>query len=463
MEGNPLVLRIYFSHISKASKSMPASYLNEFISELTIKKLPGEVVEAARHAILDAIGVGLAGCCQPVHAIAKRFISQFPMEPLEASLWGSSAKTSAIWAALVNGLSASCLDADDGHRAALGHPGAVIIPAAMALAERSGASGRQLLEAVVVGYEIGIRVGAYLNRDQKNIYHGSGTWAAIGAAAAGARMLTLKPDQCLSALGIAEINTPLALIMNWISLRHVPQVKEGMGWGAMTGVAAALLAQIGLRGVFSLCEQPDGQIITRGLGKEFEITKIYFKQHSACRWTHSAIDGIIQAVKDYGLNENMIHKIIISTHRKAACLDNARPAEAEQAQYSIPYTVAAAIIHGQVGPNQMQQAAIKDPSLRALAAKVALQCDDELERRFPEVSLARITVEAVDGRTIDIEPQPYTKGDPHDPFTAAALEDKFRTYAGFAIPKDRTDKIISTIKNMEDLSRVDELTRLLCP
>lgn len=440
---------------------MPNHHLSEFISELSIKNLPCEVVEAARYAILDALGVGLAGTRQPVHTIAQRFISQFPMEPIEAGLWGSSAKTSSLWAALVNGLSASCLDADDGHRAAMGHPGTIIIPAAMALAERSDASGSQLIEAVVVGYEIGIRVGAYLNRDHKNRYHGSGTWGAIGAAAAGARILSLEPEQCMSALGIAEINTPLALIMNWISLRHPPQIKEGVGWGAMTGVAAVLMAQTGLIGVFSLCEQPDGQIITRGLGKEFEITKIYFKQHSACRWTHAAIDGIIKATKDYDLNEKQVKKIIISTHRKAAFLDTTRPEWAEQAQYSIPYTVAAAIIHGQVGPKQMHLATIQDPAIRAMAEKVELQCDNELEDRFPKASLARITIETVDGRTLDIEPQQYTKGDVQDPFTTSELEDKFKSYASYVIPKDRADKIISTIKNIENLSRIDGLTKLL--
>ena len=403
----------------------------------------------------------MAGSLLPAHNGVYRFITQFPMKPTEATVWGRFPKTSCLWAALINGMSASCLDADDGHRAAMGHPGGVIVPAAVALAERVGATGRQFLEAVIIGYEIGLRVGIFLNRDQKNTYYGSGTWAAIGAAATGAKLLNLGPAQCLSALSIAEVNAPLALIMGWIDLRKPPEVKEGMGWSAFTGVSSALLAQQGVQGVFSLAERTDGQMITRGLGTEFEMTKLYYKQHSACRWTHAAIDGILQIAKDRQLNDKEVKKIVVSTHRKAACLDNPIPSRSEEAQYSIPYTVATAFLHGQVGPMQMYRDAINDPRTLELSNKIEVICDDELESRFPEASLARVTIETINGEKITANPSEFTKGDYQNPFTGPELEEKFRRYAGCAISVDQVDAILQTTRKIEELSNIEELIQLL--
>lgn len=440
---------------------MNSHQLVNFITECNIDSIPAKVVEAARYAVLDSFGVGLAGSLMPAHDAVYRFVSHFSMEPLEASVWGHSSKTSCLWAALVNGWSASCLDADDGHRGAMGHPGGVIVPAVTALAERVDATGRQFIEAVIVGYEIGLRVGVFLNRDQNNIYFGSGTWAAIGATAASAKLLQLDSVQILSALSISEVNTPLALIMNWINLRQIPDVKEGMGWSALSGVSAALLAQQGVKGVFSLTEQPDGQMITSDLGTEFEMSKIYYKQHSSCRWTHAAIDGILKISKNHQISDNEIRKVIVATHRKAACLDNSLPSRAEEAQYSIPYTVAAAFLHGRVGPQQMVPEAIKDPRTLVLAQKVEVRCDDELESLFPEASLARLTVETISGKTITAEPLEFTKGDYQNPLTGVELEDKFRRYAGCAVPATQVDAILQTTRKIEETENIVALIQLL--
>jgi 2-methylcitrate dehydratase PrpD len=385
----------------------------------------------------------------------------FPWKLIASGVWGRSSKTSCLWAALTNGSSAACLDADDGHRSAMGHPGGVIVPAATSISESVNASGRQFIEAVIVGYEIGLRVGIFLNRDQKNIYFGSGTWAAMGATAACARLMHLDPQQILSALSIAEVNTPLALIMNWINLRQVPDVKEGMGWSALTGVSSALLAQQGVRGIFSLTEHPDGGLITRGLGSDFEILRIYYKLHSSCRWTHAAIDGILQIADEHQIDAAAVKRITVQTHRKAARLDNDRPSQAEAAQYSIPYTVAAAFLHGCVGPRQMVPEAIRDPQALELAQKIEIRCDEDLDRRFPKASLARVTLETVHGETLTAEPGECTKGDFQDPFEKSELERKFLYYAGSVYPDDQTEKILRSTKVIEDLEHIDMLTRLL--
>ena len=433
-----------------------------FITELTLDHTPAAVIDTARYAILDTFGVGLAGSLLPASEAVYRFVSHFPMAPMNASVWGRVSRTSCLWAALANGWSSACLDADDGHRQAMGHPGGVVVPAAAALAESVDATGQQFIEAVIVGYEIALRVGIFLNRDPNKIYFGSGTWAGIGAAAACAKLMQLNPVQILSTLSLAEVNTPLALIMNWIHTRQIPDVKEGMGWGALTGVGSALLAKQGVNGSFSLTAQPDGQMITHDLGHEFETSKIYFKQHSSCRWTHAAIDSTLQLVKRHQINPKQIKKVIVATHRKATHLDNALPSRAEEAQYSIPYTVAAAILHGCVGLPQMVPEAISDPRTVMLAQKIEVRYDEECERRFPEAALARLTIETIDGKTLTAEPSTATKGDYQDPFTGIELEHKFRSYAGAAISADQVDAILEAIKKIEVVENVKALTRRLC-
>jgi 2-methylcitrate dehydratase PrpD len=203
-------------------------------------------------------------------------------------------------------------------------------------------------------------------------------------------------------------------------------------------------------------------MITHDLGNEFETSKIYFKQHSSCRWTHAAIDNALQLVNRHRINHKQIKKVIVGTHRKATHLDNAFPSRAEEAQYSIPYTVAAAIIHGCVGYQQMVPGAINDPKTVMLAQKIEVRCDDECERRFPEAALARLTIETVNGEVLTAEPSTFTKGDYQDPLTTIELEQKFRSYAGNAIFADQVDAVIEAIKKIEALENFKALTQHLC-
>src|SRR5262249_44741186 len=157
----------------------------------------------------------------------------------------SGLRASEAGAAFANGCLANALDIDDGSRPIKGHPGAVVFPAALAAAESRRASGREFLVALAVGYEVAIRAGIALHTSYR-YYHGSGAWGALGAAAAAGRLLGLTTDQLTNALGIAEYHGPLAPIMRCVE--HPAMVKDGIGWGAMAGVSAALLAREGFTG-----------------------------------------------------------------------------------------------------------------------------------------------------------------------------------------------------------------------
>ncbi len=433
----------------------------EFIRRTHHREFPEAVIQKAKWVLLDTLGVGLAGArslaCEKIH----RLMADFPMDPQEAVVWGRSERTSCLWAALANGMAASCLDADDGHRGAKGHPAGVMVPATLAAAERVGASGRQCLEALIVGYEIGARVGMFVNRRQKAVFYGAGTWTSLGAAAAAARLLGLEKAECRSALGIAEIHTPLALIMGWIELRKAPEVKEGMAWSALTGLAAALLAERGMAGTFSLPLQPEGAVILSGLDSDFEILKSYFKLYPSCRWTHPVIHAVLQAVAANRLKHGDIDRIRIGLHEKACHLDDVRPEFSERAQYSIPFLVGAALVYGRIGPAEVTAPCLSNPDVLNIAQKVEISADPALEAAYPEKTMARVEIQTLGGKTILMEPRDWTPGDYQRPLTDRELRDKFEIYAGTMLPREKVRRLEEAVMSVDQMPRIVELTREL--
>jgi 2-methylcitrate dehydratase PrpD len=383
------------------------------------------------------------------------------MEPNESTVWGTGEKTSCLWASLANSVASSCLDADDGHRGALGHPGAVIIPPAIAMGEKAGATGALLLEAIIIGYEVGLRAGVVMNRNQERLFYGSGTWAAFGAAAATSKILGLSAEQCANALGIVEIHTPLALIMGWIRLRKPPEVKEGMGWASLTGLTAALLANKGMIGTFSLQEQEGGESLAHGSGERYEIPKLYFKKYPACRWTHPVIDALLKAKKEHALQPEHVARIHIRTFSNACHLHNPRPCTIEQAQYSIPFLAGSIMVYGRVGPSEMDEKRLHDPLILAVADRVVLEIDPHLNTCYPAQTMARVEITTTSGEKIEITPQDRTRGDFQNPFTQEEMEDKFRLFAGHRLAEPAVEKLLETALAVETLGDARDLTRLL--
>lgn len=437
--------------------------LDEFFTHTKLEDLPAEVIEKAKLILLDTIGVAIAGSHARAAGITRDLLAEFPMNPAESILWGQSEKTSCLWASLANAMAASCLDADDGHRRAKGHLAGVVVPVVVAAGERIKASGTKLLESLIVGYELGIRVGALFNKDEKLLYYGSGTWASIGAAAAAAKIMGLNGDACFNALGIAEVNTPLALIMRWINLRRSPEVKEGMSWAALTGLSAALLAEKGLVGTFTLIHQEAGRAIIDNLGSHYEILNSYFKLYPSCRWSHPAIDAILNVLAEHRLTTDQVDRILIATHAKGCLLDNPRPEISEQAQYSIPFLVGAALVYGRVSPSALSEKCLTDSRVLTLAERVTLTCDPQLDAKFPEKTMARVTIKTNDQKTIQIDPQQWTRGDCQNPLTRDELIQKFFSFTESHLPEAMRHKIVASVMDLENIGCTTELTNLLAP
>ncbi len=283
--------------------------LAAYAAKTRFEDYPKEAVEKAKTLILDSIGCMLGGC---ETSLGRALLT--PIQSMggsaEATIVGRRMKVPTVQAAFVNGGTANALDYDDTLQG-FGHPGATIIPAALAIGEWKGTSGKDILNAVLIGYDVADRVAKAIqpSYDRYQKVWGVGTWQTFGAVAAAGRLLGFDLNRMLNAFGIAGATAPLPNTQKWgwdIEERPIHWVKEPTGWPSWTGTMAALLASHGFVGnryildgdngfwIMAGSDQCDFKAMTKGLGKEYEIANIAIKPHSSCRWQHAALDCVKQ-------------------------------------------------------------------------------------------------------------------------------------------------------------------------
>jgi 2-methylcitrate dehydratase PrpD len=367
--------------------------ISEFVCSLRLEDISERVVEKVKACLLDALGSMIAGSQTRVGRIARDFASR-GIQQQEATVIGSDARVLLQNAAFANGVMASAYDVDDGHRGATGHPGAVIIPAALAIGEYRKASGRELVEALIGGYEIAIRIGESLYSEAGEL-NGSGRWASVGAAAACSKLLGLDEQTTTQALGTAATFAPVAAPKILRENEAWPMTKESSGWGAMVGLCAALLSEQGLSGP-TLLRGLNNAVLT-DLGASYKIEQVYFKPYPSCRWTHCAIEAALILKRRHNIQESDIASVRVSTFRRALILSYLRPDTIESAQFSIPFTVGAALALGGVTTNEIAEPQLSNPRILEMADKVHLEHRAEFDVLYPEAVPAEVTIELVDG------------------------------------------------------------------
>ncbi len=428
----------------------------EFISATRYAQLPTAVKTQVKRCLLDVLGATLGGAATPVARVVSDFVRQEHGGD-EATILLADSRASLVGAALANAVMANALDVDDGYRLAKGHPGAVVFPAALAVAEREGASGRELLEALVVGYEIAIRAGLILH-GTSHTFHASGTWGCVGAAAAAARLLGLSEAEVGQALGIAEYHAPNAPLMR--DIEHPAMVKDGVSWGSMVGGSAALLARGGFTGVPSLLSGEGHRETVGDLGREFRMLGLYFKPHACCRWAQPAVDGVLQLMSKHGIKADAITGITVHTFEAACRFDVTRPRNTEEAQYSLAFPVAAAAVDGEVGPTQVLEK-LTDARILALAEKVEAVLSPEMEEAFPARCLSEVEMHTQAGRVWRSGVM-AARGEPDNPLSDDELLAKFQALVGYVLPADRrVAHIIDLVGNIEQMPAVNELVQLI--
>ena len=405
---------------------------------------------AARRCVLDAIACAAAGFRHPTVRVASAWaLSVFKDGPSAVWFTGQAGGASAV--AFSNAFAASILDLDDGHRAALGHPGAAIIPAVFAEAGTSGATAEAMLLAIVSGYEAGVGIARSRHPDNLKVV-ATGRWSAIGVAAAVAKLRGLSSSQFREALAIAESHSP-----NLVSADHAGflggDVKEGIPWSVITGIAAVDLAQTGMRGYPLALDNP--AMYRPGLavpvvGSPLLIESTYFKRYACCRWIHSAIDAILAMGMEHVPSEQ-IQAIEVATFERAATLKNpACPEDIVAAQFSVPFAIALAYEQGANALLPIAESALTDERVIRLARKVRVFVDEELERAFPAQVPARVKILA-SGRSIEREVR-VPKGDPADPLTDSELTAKAVRLTNGVWTESKTREIACALLSSSGLS-----------
>jgi len=416
----------------------------DFLKNMKYDRLPPTTQNHATRAIIDATGCILAGIDTPVGQGIGRVGVKFP-HPEGSTIIGTSADISPFIAAMANSFRANALDGDDGHRASRLHAGGVIIPATMAACEQKDCSGARFIEAVVLGYELGHRAGIVSQKD--NTYFGSAYGATYGAAAAAAHILGLSPDETISALGICEMHAPNCLLMGWITSRRIPMIKEGMGWSAATGLMAAYLAQEGVTGTLTL--YADAKEISRidRLGQDYELERNYYKPFPSCRWSHSPLESLLKLMRDHSLTAEQVFRIRVRTFDKAARLDNPEPRTAEDAQYSIPFILATAVLEGDFAPKHHHERYLFNETVLSLSRKVEVICDSELNRQYPDYIISEVEVETLDGKKYSLENK-IVLGDWVKPLSDQQIDDKFRKFTDGVIALEQANDVLTRIKEL---------------
>ncbi len=423
-----------------------AATLAEWTLELDAGDLPDAVIAKAEDCLIDALACALAGRdAEGTARIMAVASAQYRDGP--ADVWFGADRLHPTGAAFVNSAAVSILDLDDGHRGPLGHPGAAVIPSALAVAQETNADGPALLAAVVAGYEVSTRIGA---SEWRPAYH-TGNWSGFGAATAAARLRGLSAEQLTHALAITAYHGPRIADLT-LSSDMGANVKESIPWSVVTGLNAADLAAQGFTGcrdALDINERFEPGRATADLGGGFQIMNTYFKRYSACRWIHGAVEALLQIMAEHGLAAEHIDSIHVETFRQAADLDNlADPPSPESAQYSLPYCLGIAATKGDNALLPMAADDLHNPATVAFANKVTVTCHDALAADFPLTLPARVIVgsqsEIFEAR-VDL---PW--GEPGGPTRRADLVAKFQALAAQRMCEHRATAIIAAVENLKN-------------
>jgi 2-methylcitrate dehydratase PrpD len=429
-----------------------------FIQNLNYARLPDEVIAYAKRCVLDLLGVAIAGSRTDMAKVSTGFAPrQFGSG--NATLIRSPLRLNEAGATWVNGICASALDMDDGHRLAMGHPGAAVIPTALAVAETSGASGREFLTAIVAGYEMAVRVSTAMLPDYRAGRYSTGIWGGFGSVAAAGVLLRLDRRAFQDALGIVAAHGPSPPRGAFL---HDSMIKETIAWAGVTGCASVFLAQEGFTGPEDVLDKSgryDTTRLVKDLGQEYAILKTYFKPYASCRWSHSAIDGVLKLVEEHELQRGDIERIDVEGFQATTMLVDYTPVNTVAAQYSIPFSIMLALSYGRIGPEELTEANLQDPQLLALAEKVKVSVAPEIDQLFPEKAAARVTLQTTRGDfTTTVE---YPRGDPNNPLSDAELEEKFHWLTFEVMGEERSRQLMEVVAKLEHMDSVKPLAQLL--
>jgi 2-methylcitrate dehydratase PrpD len=434
--------------------------LVDFLAGLKPADLPANVFDRARYLLLDYLGVAIRGSCAESSAPVYRMIEHLGA-PGGATVIGKSIRTLPGYAALANGTAAHAIELDDTHNAGSIHLGVVMFSTALALAESlPDLQPDHFFTAVVAGYETAARIAMAVQPKEHYLlgFHPTATCGVFGAAVTASKLLGLGADQMLSAVGIAGSMAAGSLEFladgAWTKRLHP-------GLAAQNGMQAAMLAAEGFRGPSGILEGRDGflagysrhplpDLLTADLGQSFEILRTSVKPHACCRYMQGPIDAILALVQEHNIRPTQVRQIEVAVLEAGWPLvvepraQKYDPKSIVEAQFSMPYGAAVAVIDRAAGLGQFNQARLESADVRGFLDRVVMSKNPEIEKTFPAEWPAVATIHLEDGRSFEKMIR-HPKGDPKNPLTWPELIAKFRALAGPVLPPDRCETIVAQV------------------
>jgi 2-methylcitrate dehydratase PrpD len=448
--------------------------LAEYCGKLTFQQLPEEVIGKAKYRFLDFITVACRGSREDSSQTMYRFVRE--MGRGDGVIVGTRARAPYLYAALANGTSSHAIELDDVDNEASLHPGVAVFPSALATGEMMRASGKSFIVAVVLGYEVMVRLGRALGPENsyRRGFHPTGTCGVFGSSVASSKILGLREEGFLNALGIS--GSQAAGSMEYLA-QGAWTKRFHAGWAAHSGMVAALLARKGFTGPSSVIEGRNGFLhaysngadpskVLEGMGSKFKILRTSVKPHACCRYMQPPIDGVLKIVNENSLRSEEVEKVKVGVLRAGFPLvaepieSKVKPQSIVDAQFSMPFGASVALLHRKAGLREFQLSVIQSQPVRKMMKKVECIIDPELDRTFPKQWRATVEILTKDGKryfsTIE-----YPKGDPENPLSWAEMVERFHDLTGRIMKKNQRLKIVEEVSRLEEIKDLRKWSSLL--
>ena len=444
--------------------------LAEFIAGHRYADLPATVIEQTKYTIADTLGCGIAGYTAAEQEC--RWIIEFVKDlggRGEATVFLDGFRTSTPQAALANGTMIHTIDFDDTHMGSIAHFGASLVPTVFALGERLKADGPSIINAYVVGFEVGARIGRAMMPSHYRYWHPTSTFGSIASAAAACKLLNLDAPQTEQVLGLAA---DMAAGLRYCIDKGDFSKSLHPGFAAMRGIMLALLGQKGVNGPKGLLEYPTGfcrafsedsqmEKITEGLGASYEIAANGLKAFPTILCSHSSIQAVSDLMGKFSLIPSEIKRIHLRISATAKDQGkNYSPESPLAARLSIPFCIALAALEKKVSLAQFTEEKLKDPSIHEFMSKVEIDDDRSLNERYPG-TLASITEVETENKGRLRQEVIYPKGNPKNPMSKDEVAQKFRELCSLTLPSEKYEELLSLLFKLETISDLDQVIGLL--
>jgi 2-methylcitrate dehydratase PrpD len=454
--------------------------LTDYLARATYEDLPKHVVDRAKTSIADTIACGLGGRKTREGDVLVDMMKYLGGKG-QATVFGDKSKLPFEQAAQVNRVLANMLDYDDTHMMS-GHMSSALVPTALNMGERVRASGKEMINAVVLGYEVVSRIRRAVNPTEEVFwtkFERVDSGLHFGVTVVAGKLLGLSSDQMADAFGLAGLMRTWRITFPDRAGKGMPPwMKITGGDHLIPGLHSALLAHRGFPGDRTILDRGKGyevsvgsdrynpDALTANLGEEYETLRIGYKFYSSCRHTSAAADAVAALMSENSIKADDVEQVIVKAQKRVA--DNFAIYEPEymiQAQFSLPYVVTMVLLNEPTGPNWYGEDMLRNPKVRALAHRVKLETDPAAGHKFYAEYKSTSTVEIATkaGKRFSKHVE-YPRGEPENPFKPEDHVTKLRNMATCAgLETNRIDKLIRTLGNLDTLKSVRALGRLLVP